>query len=304
MKVDAEAGAFDAIAQLEAAGTRHRVPYEGRVVCWRRFGSGPHLVLVHGGHGSWLHWIRNIPAFAQRHTVWVPDLPGFGDSDELGGEPHGNGRMQHLVDALIGSLDTLVGRHAAIDLAGFSFGGLVAATLAAQRPNVRALALLGPGGHGAPRRERAPMVDWRLPDAAARAQALRHNLHAQMLHEPREDALALAVHQLACEKTRFRSKALSRSPVLQQVLEGYRGPVLFIWGEHDVTADPVAVAPRLAQHHPEREWVLVPGAGHWVQYERCREVDQLLLRWFQAGAQSPAQTRQETVVAPKRKLSS
>jgi 2-hydroxy-6-oxonona-2,4-dienedioate hydrolase len=219
-------------------------------------------------------------------TVWVPDLPGFGDSDELGGEPHGGGRMQHLVDALIGSLDTLVGRQAAIDVAGFSFGGLVAAYLAAQRPNVRALALLGPGGHGAPRRERAPMVDWRLPDPATRIAALRHNLHAQMLHEPREDALALAVHQLACEKTRFRSKALSRSPVLQQVLEGYGGPVLFIWGEHDVTADPVAVAPRLAQHHPEREWVLVPGAGHWVQYERCREVDRLLLRWFQAGAQA------------------
>ena len=47
---------LDAIAQLEAAGARHSVPHEGRVVCWRRFGNEPHLVLLHGGHGSWLHW--------------------------------------------------------------------------------------------------------------------------------------------------------------------------------------------------------------------------------------------------------
>jgi pimeloyl-ACP methyl ester carboxylesterase len=249
-------------------------------VCWRRFGDGPPLVLLHGGHGSWLHWVRNVRALAQRHTVWVADLPGCGDSDELAGAPHAGDRLARLVDALIGSLDTLVGRQAAIDLVGFSFGGLVATQLAVQRQRVRRLALLGSGGHGGPRRAHPPLQDWRLSDPVARRAALRHNLHAFMLHGREDDALACEVHRIACEKTRLRSKALSRADALPRLLESVQVPLLFLWGEHDVTADPAVLAPWLAHRHPAREWIVVPGAGHWLQYERAREVNPLLLRWF------------------------
>lgn len=43
-------------------------------------GSGPPLVLFHGGMGSWTHWARNIPALRSRFTIHAPDLPGCGDS--------------------------------------------------------------------------------------------------------------------------------------------------------------------------------------------------------------------------------
>lgn len=278
-----DAQALATLARLEAAGERIDVPYEGRVVCWRRFGAGLPLVLLHGGHGSWLHWAVNVPALAQHHQVLVADLPGCGDSEELAGDPHAPDRLQHLVDALIGSLDTLVGRNAPIDLAGFSFGGVVATQLAAQRAQVRRMALLGTGGHGGPRRQRTAMVDWRLPDEGARVAALRHNLHALMLHEERDDPLALAIHRLSCEKTRLRSKAISRAPSLQRTLPSVDCPVLFLWGEHDITADPAVIAPQLAHGQPASEWVVVPGGGHWVQYERRAEVDSLLSRWFGQG---------------------
>ncbi len=39
------------------------------------------MVLLHGGSGSWTHWIRNIPMLlACGRQVWAQDLPGFGDS--------------------------------------------------------------------------------------------------------------------------------------------------------------------------------------------------------------------------------
>lgn len=107
-------------------------------------------------------------------------MPGYGDSDGLPGD-HRDPRVQALEDSLAG----LLGADTAIDLAGFSFGGLVAGHLCAHRGAVNRLALLGTASHGAMKRERFDMVDWRgLPEPEMMA-ALRHNLGAFMLHAPR-----------------------------------------------------------------------------------------------------------------------
>lgn len=269
------------IARLQAMAQQFDVAYFGRKLRWRRWGDGPALVLVHGGHGNWMHWVRNIEALTRHHTVWVPDLPGFGDSDELVGDAHAPKRQQHLLDAVGATLDTLVGREAPIDLAGFSYGGLVAAELAAQRRHVRRLALLGSTGHGGPRRQRAEMVNWRSDDPVQRRSGLCHNMVAFMLHEPTAiDELAMSVHETSCLQTRFRSKAISRAGGLQAALDRYGGPVLLIWGEHDVTAAPHEMVPQLADQKTEREWCVVPGSGHWVQYEGADDVNRLLGSWF------------------------
>jgi len=47
---------------------------------WHEWGEGPTVVLLHGGYGSWTHWIRNIDALAAEHRVIAADLPGLGDS--------------------------------------------------------------------------------------------------------------------------------------------------------------------------------------------------------------------------------
>lgn len=275
------------IPSLEAAAERIDLAHEGRAVCWRKFGSrqgnagAPPLVLLHGGHGCWLHWVRNIEALREHRTVWVPDMPGFGDSAELACGPHAPERMQHLVAALQATLDQLVGQGTVIELVGFSFGGLVAAQLAAQRGAVRRLALLGPAGHGGARRQTQALLDWRVDDLEASFAALRQNLYAFMLHaaEP-GDELALQVHERACRQTRFRSKAISRAGGLAQALGEFGGDVLLLWGEHDVTAHPADMAAQLTLGHPRRTARIVPGSGHWVQYERAEVVNHELLAWL------------------------
>jgi len=91
-----------------------------------RSGRGPHLVLFHGGMGSWKHWIRNVEPLAARFTVHALDHPSYGASAPVPRETTGPQYLD-LVHELI--LEMLPG-DAPLRFAGFSFGGAIAAHLA------------------------------------------------------------------------------------------------------------------------------------------------------------------------------
>lgn len=269
------------IARIDGAAEHHALSHEGCTVRWRAWGSGPPLVLLHGGHGSWAHWIANIGPLAASRRVWAPDMPGFGDSDDLPLPPHDPGRLEALLRQLELGLASLVPDGAPFDLAAFSFGGAIAGLLAARQPRVRQLLLLGSGGHGGVRRQQVPLLNWRLPDPQARRAALSQNLGAFMLAGYHgDDALALEVHERSCLATRFRSKEISLSAQLPRVLQADTRPIRMAWGEHDVTAQPQEAAALLGAGRPGRTLDVVPGAGHWVQYERADRVNRLLLQWL------------------------
>src|SRR3546814_2920540 len=69
------------VRRIESLARRRTTPCGSGHMVWRLWGDGPPLVLLHGGHGSWTHWLRNIPVLAEHFTTIVPDLPGYGDSD-------------------------------------------------------------------------------------------------------------------------------------------------------------------------------------------------------------------------------
>lgn len=272
----AEARQF--IDGLERAAEHHSTSFaHGRRMRWRQFGSGAPLVLLHGGHGNWLHWINNIVPLAARRTLLVGDIPGFGDSDNL---PPGS-RMHDIADAVSASLDALLGDGRTIDLAGFSFGAMVSAHIATRRGGVRRLALLGCPGNGTPERPRAELRRWRTAAGAGQDEALRHNLLARMLfHAASVDALAFRSYAEGVKATRFRSRGLARNESLESVLAGYTAPVLFLWGEHDLTATPDLLEASLTSTPPNRTLRCIADGGHWIQFEKAAAVNRELARWF------------------------
>src|SRR5258708_8634287 len=112
---------------------------EGRLV-WHVWGSGPPLVLLHGGYGSWTHWIRNVLPLSRAFTVAAPDLPGLGES-ATPPEPH---TAEGLARIIIEGLKGVFPKHAGLHIAGFSFGGVLGGHVAAQLGDrVRAFTIVG-----------------------------------------------------------------------------------------------------------------------------------------------------------------
>src|SRR5690606_33486939 len=65
------------VALLHAAARRVATRCGNGKVVWRIWGEeGRAVVLLHGGSGSWTHWVRNIGELTRRgYRVYVPDLP-------------------------------------------------------------------------------------------------------------------------------------------------------------------------------------------------------------------------------------
>ena len=101
-------------------------------------GRGPAIILVHGLGGFAESWRHNVPALAERATVYAVDLPGFGRS----GKPPGRYDLQFLARALHAFVDAL--GVSQVSLVGHSLGGAVCVTYALTHPAfVERLALVG-----------------------------------------------------------------------------------------------------------------------------------------------------------------
>lgn len=264
--------------RLLALAARHTTDGGEGDVVWHAWGEGRPLVLLHGGSGSWTHWIRNVEALAAagRHVL-VPDLPGFGDS----ARPSDGQDADAVAPVIAQGIRQLVG-DAPVDVAGFSFGGLVAALMAAAQPQrVRRLVLLGAPGLGL-RDKRLPLTSWRtLQDPAQRIEAHRSNLAALMLHKPQAvDDLAVALQAANVPRDRMHRRRLALTDILARTLPTLACPLDAIYGELDALYRDVlpALREKISTAPKFGELVLVPGAGHWVQYEAAESVNRELLR--------------------------
>lgn len=249
----------------------------------RRPGLAP-LVLLHGGSGSWMHWLRNIPALAASgRWLLVPDLPGFGDS----AAPLRGTDADVLPEPVEQGLALLAGE-AACDLVGFSFGGMVAGFLAERFPARAArVVLVGAPGLGVAPEKAIRLRAWRhITDAGQRDAIHRHNLAALMLYrEDVIDELALRLHIANVLRDRMKGRSLARTGALAQSLARLHCPVWAIYGEEDALyrgkLDALRVA--LAQAADFRGLALVEGAGHWLQFERAEAFDKALLTTLDAA---------------------
>jgi pimeloyl-ACP methyl ester carboxylesterase len=279
---------LEVLRQAESACERVSTTFDGRSMVWRRWGSGPPLVLLHGGYGSWRHWIRTIPAFASRRTLLVADLPGLGDSDEVP-DPVTPERVAAHVRS---GIDQLIGAGTPFDLVGFSFGAMIAGhTAAALGSRIERLVLIGPGALGLTIR-RIELRKWNVAmPPGERRDVMRANLSRLMLADDGKiDELAIQIQHENTTRARVRSRRFAVTDTLAQALRRASPKRLFvIWGMRDAVAQG-HFHERRAFFHSLRNDVgihLIPEAGHWVAYEAPEAFNRVLAECLDQGVPEP-----------------
>ncbi len=123
-----------------------------------------------------------------------------------------------------------------------------------------------------------PLKSWRwLSSDEEKREVHRQNLGILMIHDTSKiDDLALDMQAQNAVRSRVRGKHIVKTSSLAQCLPDVKARLAGIWGEHDVTSPSALVADRLRQFQPQALVEIVPGAGHWVQFEAADTVNRLL----------------------------
>ncbi|SDE93875.1 Pimeloyl-ACP methyl ester carboxylesterase [Variovorax sp. CF079] len=279
MQLPPEVHTWEDAKAIESCALRRETPCGEGVVVWRIWGAehANPVVLLHGGSGSWNHWVRNIRELVESgHRVLAPDLPGFGESSVT---PVGFDADAQAEWIALG-LETLLGR-APCDLVCFSFGSMVGALLASQHTSrVRRLILVGAPALTVARGPTLQLRAWKsLEPGSSRLEAHRHNLRAIMLsYEPTIDDLAVALHAANVERDRIPQRRLFKTDCIRKLLPSIAIPIWGIWGgadalhkgQLDANVQGLAAAPNV------QTFTLIPRSGHWVQFEAASTFNALL----------------------------
>lgn len=256
------------VNRIEKLSKKRLSPCGSGNMIWHIWGEGKPLVLLHGGFGSWLHWLRNIPVLAKRFKVFAATMPGFGDSDDLP-PPH---NLKNLASIVSNGIDFVLPPGEKFHMLGFSLGGVVGGLVAAlQGSRLLSHTFSGSGGMGLTRNQLETLYKWReTKTEEERMKAHKRNLEILMIADPEKiDALSIYIQNWNTSRCRVRTYQYSHLDVLRQSLYEVKGRLMGLYGSLDAIA---------RDHLEERVNYLravqndiifrvVEGAGHWACYE-------------------------------------
>ena len=273
--------------------TEHTVTVAGKPIFVAEIGSGPAVVMLHGGGpgaSGVTNYARNIDALAQRFRVVVPDMPGYGRSAK--GVDRSD-PFSYLADAIRGLLDEL-GIESA-HLVGNSYGGAAALRLALDTPHrVDKLVLMGPGGIGTtravPTAGLKSLLSYYSGDGPSR-EKLATFIREYLVHDgasvPEElidlrfeasiapDVVANPPLQRPAGLRALWRMDLTRDGRLRTLAT----PTLVLWGRDDKVNRPSG-GPMLLNLMPNAELVMTSHTGHWMQWERAELFNDLVAEFL------------------------
>ncbi|EUA07657.1 alpha/beta hydrolase fold family protein [Mycobacterium kansasii 732] len=243
----------------------------------------PALVLLHGSGGHAEAYVRNLAAHGEHFWTWSIDMLGHGYTDKPGHPLE----IRHYVEHLMAVVRSIGADR--VKLSGESLGGWVAARAAVDHPDVvDRLVLNTAGGSRADPAVMARIVT--LSMAAAENptwEAVQARIKWLMADKSKDYDDLVAARQRIYRQPGFVAAmrdimALQDPEIRARNLLGpgdygaITAPTLVLWTTHDPTAD-VGEGRRIASMIPGARFEVMPGCGHWPQYEDAKTFNRLHL---------------------------
>ena len=212
-------------------------------------GSGPPVVLLHGGASDSRDWVQTIEGLADRYSFYAPDLIGFGQSTRNKDGYY----LSDFSDFVLEFIDKLQLKD--VVLVGHSFGARICVDVTLQRPdNVRKLVLLDAAGLGKVSRfgNVVMTIAWAIRKVLRQRQP-----YPQFLAKEGEDSDWLCVNELPKLKT----------------------PTLLIWKRHDPYL-PLSLARRAKKQIAGAKLLVLPGYGHAPHQQNSEAFNRLLVEFI------------------------
>lgn len=244
-------------------------------------GSGPPLILLHGG-GTWLYsFHKNIPVLARHFAVYALDLPGHGFTRSLSGSRPYN--FHTACHAILEFMNMLKIEKAHI--AGHSWGGGWAIDFAGRHPE-RVLKLILMDASGINRHER---LAWELLKYPLIGELLAHFFSRQfvkrglmlsfynqsLVTDDLIDMIYAPLQNLDNRKAQLQYSRNMDWEKTKAALPDIRIPALIIWGKQDRYI-PVKFGRRMKQLMPEARLELIDKCGHSSHNEYPEIVNRLI----------------------------
>ena len=244
-----------------------RAKVDGIHLNYELTGKGNHLTFIHGLSADLTTWQAQVQAFSSRYQVLTVDIRGFGHSDK----PRGPYSIKMFVDDLY-SLFKALGIKKTV-LAGHSMGGMIAQTMALERPEMlSALILVDTSPAMAP--EMVGVIEESAKAAETQGMTAVVEASLQRAFSPgffQRSPETIALHR----EQRLRndpkayaaaSRAIAQFNLVAQ-LKRITCPTLIIVGDKDLPT-PVEAARTLNQGIPGSKLALIKDSGHNTMVEQ------------------------------------
>jgi 4,5:9,10-diseco-3-hydroxy-5,9,17-trioxoandrosta-1(10),2-diene-4-oate hydrolase len=252
------------------------VEVDGARIAYVEIGEGKPLLLLQGGGpgaSGISNYRRNIDELSVGRRLIIPDLPGYGDSeDKLDfDDMHKSlGRfLLHFMDAL--GLDK-------VDCVGNSMTTVGALVQAPERFNK--IVLMGPAGF-VPAFTPLPTEGMRrmhvcMTGEGPTREKMRSVIEC-LVHDTSFITDELLDERVAAASLpgRFQPFARPFGELWREDLRSLKHEILLIWGREDRVV-PLDIAPGLQQTFQNAELYIIPNCGHWVQWEKAQDFNRIV----------------------------
>ncbi|MEA5454995.1 alpha/beta hydrolase [Sinomonas sp. JGH33] len=256
------------------------VTVEGLRITYRRAGSGPPLVLLHGAYEDSRVWEDQLEELSDEFTVVAWDTPGCGGSDDLALSA---GSLGELLAGFLG-VTGLAGRRPHV--LGLSFGSVVALDLWRTHPEIPRTLILASAYAGWAGSLPPEEVERRYRQATAELEKPPSEIIPAWLPTlltPRAtDAMRAKVARLFEDFRPAGMRALLAAAGradYRPVLPTITVPTLLLYGSEDVRS-PVAVGEELHRQITGSELMVLPDVGHMSFVEAPEAFNGAVRRWL------------------------